>query len=451
MKLLIAFLRVAPGAALALATTASFIAACGADDANGATAGGGTPTGQTPSDAGNVTFPVTDGGILVNEADAGPPACRGDVPSTAAPQASPPPAPALTLAAGYKIETLATVTSPRHLAALPNGDLLVGTSGNRLMLIPGAEADGASGAATTFATLPESQAHGVTFARANCTVYAATTQGIHSMPYVDGQTSATPGSGIAKVRPGGGGGHVTTSLGFSQGQLYASVGSSCNACVETDPTRATIQIMGADGSGMTTRAKRIRNAIAVAVHPQTGSLWAGGAGQDDLPPGHPYEFLDPVTAHAGVADYGWPDCEENHVAYKAGADCSGVVVPRVVVPAYSTIIGAAFYPANQPGTFAFPASHKGGLFLSLHGSWHDANGKYIAAPRVVFVEMDGDTPKIPVDWADPQKQLTDFVAGFQLADGTTRIGRPSGVAVGARGSLFVADDQANVVYRIRPK
>jgi glucose/arabinose dehydrogenase len=43
-----------------------------------------------------------------------------------------------------------------------------------------------------------------------------------------------------------------------------------------------------------------------------------------------------------------------------------------------------------------------------------------------------------------------FVGGFQLADGVTRIGKPTGIAVGAQGSLFVADDVNGMVYRIRP-
>ena len=64
--------------------------------------------------------------------------------------------------------------------------------------------------------------------------------------------------------------------------LYVSVGSSCNNCQpELDPTRATIQQMQLDGSGVTPRAEHIRNAIALATSPQSGALWAGVAGQDE--------------------------------------------------------------------------------------------------------------------------------------------------------------------------
>jgi glucose/arabinose dehydrogenase len=231
--------------------------------------------------------------------------------------------------------------------------------------------------------------------------------------------------------------------------LYVGVGSSCNACVETDPTRATVQKMALDGGGMTTQAKRFRNALALATDPSTGNVWAGGAGQDSLAQQHPYEFMDAVSTRTAPADYGWPDCEENHVAYTQGANCGGVVVPMLEFPAYSTIIGAAFYPASQSGSYAFPAAWRGGMFAGIHGSWHTSANVPIDPPHVAFVPFSGAAPARAVNWSDPTAQWNDFFTGFQDASGA-RIGRPTGVAVGAQGSLFVADDTANAIYRIRP-
>jgi glucose/arabinose dehydrogenase len=64
--------------------------------------------------------------------------------------------------------------------------------------------------------------------------------------------------------------------------------------------------------------------------------------------------------------------------------------------------------------------------------------------------MHGDAPRTPVDWSNPDAQWHEFVGGFQQPDGS-RIGRPTGVAVGIDGSLFVADDGSGTIYRIRPK
>jgi glucose/arabinose dehydrogenase len=298
---------------------------------------------------------------------------------------------------------------------------------------------------------------GIAYDAFGCTIYISAQHGLYAIAYTDGMTSAASGPAIANVRTGpvapdsDGDIHTTTSVAIANGAVYLGVGSSCNACAEVDPTRATVQQLGLDGSNMRTRATRIRNPIALAMNPATGTLWAGGAGQDDLPLGHPYEFFDAVSLQPALADYGWPVCEENRNPYGSGADCSATAVPRIELPAYSTLIGAAFYPLAPTGAHAFAAPYRGGLFITAHGSWHMTGSAYYTPPRVAYVPMSGDAPLTAVDWSDPAAQWTELVGGFQLADGTTRLARPTGVTVGAQGSLFVADDQGGLIFRIRPK
>jgi glucose/arabinose dehydrogenase len=338
------------------------------------------------------------------------------------------------------------------LAFAPNGDLFVGTAGSKVYLVPNADGALTAAAPKVFAELGDSPAAGVALdtSSGNSALYVGTQFGVYRIPYTAGdQTAQSAPVKIARVRPGGASDHSTTSVAVAGSTLYASVGSSCNACTETDPTRATVQQMAFDGSGMTAKAVHIRNAIALAFNPNTGTVWAGGAGQDSLPAGHPYEYFDALTLHAGVADYGWPDCEENHVAYTQGANCSNAVVPLVEFPAYATIIGAAFYPATPSGAYHLPQQYAGGAFVAMHGSWHTQNGVPVAPPRVAFVPMTGDAPLSAVNWSDPTKQWSDFVTGFQRPDGS-RIGRPTGVAVGPQGDVFVADDDTGNIYRIRP-
>lgn len=347
----------------------------------------------------------------------------------------------LTVPSGFAAEKIADVAGARELAVAPNGDLFVGTLGNAIYVVPDAEKN--PGEPRKFATFDDRPMAGV-FLDGE-TLYAGGQFGVYRIPYRAGDREARAApQKIAGVRTGGGRGHSTTTVVVSKGVLYASVGSSCNACEESDATRATVQAMAPDGKNMHARAVDIRNAIALAVDPQSGGVWAGVAGRDDLEHGHPYEIFDDVTAHAGTPDYGWMKCYDDRKPI-GGASCANVTLPKVVFPAYDTPIGAAFYPADPKGAYAFPASYRGGVFVALHGSWHQPP----VAPRVAFVPFKGGEPAKAVDWSHPAAQWTEFGGGCQSAGGS-RACRPTGVAVGNDGSLFVGDDQNGAVYRIRP-
>lgn len=361
---------------------------------------------------------------------------------------------------GFQVETIATVPGVRELAVLPDGDLIAGTRGSDLYIVP--DVEGNAGEPHVFAHFDDTRASGVTYAPQRHEIYVGTEHHVWAIPYRAGRTAASVRR-IADVRTGppapgtDGDDHTTTSVAYANGLLYVSAGSSCNAtmgggkpCAEVDPTRAAVSVAKPHDTTLSQRAKRIRNAIALAVNPQTHSVWVGDAGQDDLPFGHPYEFLDDLSAHRGDADYGWPECEENRHAYVPGADCSHTVEPLVELPAYATVVGAAFYPAAE-GRDAFPPPYRGGLFVAAHGSWHRGpDGCNAEPPRVVFVAMHGDRPATPVDWKNPAAQWSDFVTGFQSGC-SGRSGRPTGIAVGSQGSLFIGDDDAGVIYRVRPK
>jgi glucose/arabinose dehydrogenase len=358
-------------------------------------------------------------------------------------RAAAPPA-GLTVPAGFIIERIATVENAREIVVAPNGDLFVATSGNTIDVVP--DAQGSAGPAKTFVQINDHPVAGIALDGER--MYLGAQFGVYELPYRDGDRNARAiPRKIATLRTSGvARDHTTTSVAVAGKRLYAAVGSSCNNCdPDLDATRASVQSMDLDGSGMTPKARHVRNAIALATNPQTGTLWIGVAGQDELAKGHPYEMFDPLTLHAGTADYGFPYCYENHQAV-GGHDCSNQTVARVVMPAYATPIGAAFYPAHPAGAYAFPEAYRGGAFVTLHGSWHQPP----VPPRVVFVAMIGDDPKTPVDWNDPATQWKDFVRGWQLPDGR-RVARPTGVAVGPDGSLFVSDDLDGGIYRIRPE
>ncbi|MDQ6932630.1 MAG: hypothetical protein M3160_05580, partial [Candidatus Eremiobacteraeota bacterium] len=286
---------------------------------------------------------------------------------------------------------------------------------------------------------------GVTIA--NGAMYAGSQFAVWRIPYKVGDRIARGApEKVASVRTSGAfSAHVTTSVAYSKGVLYASVGSSCNVCdPELDATRASIQQIPNSTQRMSPKAVHIRNAIALAVNPNTASVWAGVAGQDELQHGHPYEIFDAVTLHPGVADYGWPYCYENRRQTKGGHSCADAVIPRVIFPAYETPIAAAIYPAHPTGKHVFAQRYWGGAFVSLHGSWHQP----LVPPRVAFVSMHGDAPAKTVNWSDPNVQWSEFVGGYQ-GSSKVRSGRPSGVAIGPQGDVFLSDDDNGNIYRIR--
>jgi|SRR5579884_502188 len=343
---------------------------------------------------------------------------------------------------------IAAVAGARELAMSPSGDLYVGTRGGDVYVIRRAE-NTAPGPPAVYVHFDDAPAAGVAFG--NGTLYVGTQHAVWAVRNGRAQKLAAVRTG--NPPPGSDGDvHATTSIALDGNTIYASVGSSCNACVETDPTRATVGRI--DAGRYVPIARRIRNAIALAVDPLTHALWASDAGQDELPAGHPYEFLDDVAAHRLPVDYGWPFCYENR-RHKPGTNdsCSHVVVPQAIFPAYETPIGAAFYPSNMRARYAFPQAYAGGAFVTLHGSWHGpAQGlPGYEPPRVVFMPMRDGRPLHAANWNDPTAQWSEFAGGYQQGGTIVRSGRPTGIAVGPLGDLFIADDFSGALYRIRPK
>lgn len=352
----------------------------------------------------------------------------------------------ITVPPQFTITRIATVSGARELAFSPRGDLYVGTRGNAVYVVRRADSR-APAPAHVYVRFDDAPASGVAYG--NGLLYVGTQHAVwrvrngHPEKLASVRTGSPPAGSDGDV-------HTTTSLALDAATIYASVGSSCNECVETDATRATIGKI--ERGRYVPVARRIRNAIALAVDPRTHALWAGDAGQDELPVGHPYEFFDDVGAHRAPVDYGWPVCYENR-KHKPGtnANCTTTAIPQVIFPPYETPIGAVFYPAGRRARYAFPAQYAGGAFVTLHGSWHGpAQGlRGYEPPRVVFVPMRDGHPLRAADWTNPSKQWIRFVSGYQHGGTLERIGRPTGIAVGPLGDLFVADDLTGAIYRIR--
>jgi glucose/arabinose dehydrogenase len=190
-----------------------------------------------------------------------------------------------------------------------------------------------------------------------------------------------------------------------------------------------------DVSGQTATRERLfasglRNAVGLAIHPQTGELWATNNGRDmmgdDLPP-------DTVYIVEDAADYGWPSCHSGDIIdpqFGSNGSCEGVVEPVVEMQAHAAPLGLTFYDGNS-----FPEEYRGDLFIALHGSW---NRSTPFGYKVV---------RLPFENGQPAAQVIDFATGWLQADNSAS-GRPAGVTVGSDGALYASDDKGGFIYRI---
>jgi glucose/arabinose dehydrogenase len=227
------------------------------------------------------------------------------------------------------------------------------------------------------------------------------------------------------------GGHWTREIVFGQdGMLYVSVGSSCNICEEDDARRAAVVRYRPDGSDETIVAEGLRNSAGLAVHPETGAIWASQNERDmlgdDLPP-------EEINILSDGDHFGWPYCYGGRVPnpeYRDRANaCRTTVPPALEIQAHSAPLGMVFYTADQ-----FPEEYRGDLFVALHGSW---NRSERTGYKLVRVRVEGGRPL----------SYEDFAAGWLTAGRVS--GRPVYPEVGPDGSLFLSDDDGGRIYRIR--
>lgn len=228
-----------------------------------------------------------------------------------------------------------------------------------------------------------------------------------------------------------GGDHTTrTILAGPDGNLYLSIGSTCNVCVESDPHRAAIWVYHLDGSGGRLYSRGLRNAVGMAVNPWNRQIWVTVNGRDYMGDNTPPET---IYALQDGGNYGWPRCQAGDIIdpdYGHAGDCKGVVQPLLNMQAHSAPLGLAFYNAPQ-----FPQRYHG-LFVAFHGSW---NRSIPTGFKVVFIPLDAS--------GRITGPAQDYATGW-LTNNDTAVGRPVGLAVGPDGALYISDDKAGMIYRI---
>jgi glucose/arabinose dehydrogenase len=148
------------------------------------------------------------------------------------------------------------------------------------------------------------------------------------------------------------------------------------------------------------------------------------------------------------ADYGWPECyyhqQQNKLvlAPEYGGDggktvgvCAQRQAPVAAFPGHWAPNDLAIYHGTR-----FPAAYRGGAFIAFHGSWNrapDPQGGY----NVVF------QPLVDGKASGPLVVFADGFAGAYKDPGWAAF-RPTGLAEGPDGALYVSDDVHGRIWRV---
>jgi len=334
---------------------------------------------------------------------------------------------------GFQVSIFAGVDSPRMMVFSPGGVLIASDSDNgKVIALPDSKHTGKSErSAVVLSGLNEP--HGLGFYQGK--FYVAENDKVRSYDWDESNLRASNPKTLTDLP--GRGGHSTRTLIFHGDKMYVSAGSSCNACVEKDPRRATVMEFNPDGSGQRIFAKGLRNAVGLAVNPKTDTVWVTVNGRDWLGDNLPPETIYDLGRDGG--DFGWPYCYGDRVPdpnfTKSGDNrCQNVIPPKVQMQAHSAPLGLAFYAGTM-----FPAEYRNNIFVAFHGSW---NRSEPTGYKVVRVKLD--------DKGQPVGGAEDFITGWLPQGGkkNSEMGRPVGIVFGSDGSMYVSDDRAGVIYRI---
>lgn len=347
---------------------------------------------------------------------------------------------------GFKVdEFVAGLENPRMVRVAPNGDIFVAESRpGRIRVLRAAGGKGKAEVSEIFVSGLD-RPFGIAFYPLGANpkyVYVANTGSVVRFAYQNGDLKARGAAEmIVPNLPGGGqlrgGGHWTRDVAFSKDgkKMFVSVGSKSNAQEkpnDDEERRADILQFNTDGTGERIYASGVRNAVGIAIHPQTGELWASvnerdGLGDDLVP--------DYITRIRENGFYGWPwfYLGANQDPRHKGSHPElrdRIIVPDVLVQSHSASLGMVFYTGSQ-----FPKEFTNEAFAAQHGSWNRARRTGYKVIRVPL--RDGAATGV----------YEDFMTGFVTREGDVW-GRPVAVAVARDGALLVTDDGSNTVWRV---
>jgi glucose/arabinose dehydrogenase len=367
----------------------------------------------------------------------------------------------------------------RHIALRSNGDLYVQMSklheGKGLAALRDNNGDGKADQVEYFGNHP-----GTGMAIKGNYLYCSSDEAVFRYEWKDGQLA--PGED-AKVLLVGGfpkqNEHAAKSLTLDNaGHIYVNVGAPSNACQLNNRSEGspgqdpcpqlefqagiwqfdagkTAQQQAKDGKRY---AFGIRNSVALEWNDDANSLFALQHGRDQLSQFWGKLFTDEQNAELPAEEFlqidegdffGWPYCYFDQLQGKKvlapeyGGDgkkqvrCETVKPPIVAFPGHMGPNDLVFYNGSQ-----FPEKYRNGAFIAFHGSWN----------RSPLMQKGYNVVFVPFKDGKPSGEWEVFAEGFAGIDPIPSPGdakhRPTGLATGADGALYVADSREGKIWKI---
>jgi glucose/arabinose dehydrogenase len=262
----------------------------------------------------------------------------------------------------------------------------------------------------------------------------------------------------------------------AKGQMFVDMGTATNSCqpknrqagvpgaepcVEKE-TRGGTWLYSADKldqkfSPAERYVSGLRNGMGLSLD-ASGRLYATQHGRDQLLQNWGKLYTDAkmttelpaeeLVVETKGADFGWPNCYYDNfqkklvLAPEYGGDggkmvgvCASKQAPVAAFPAHWAPNDMTIYNAK-----AFPTAYRGGAFIAFHGSWNRAPAVQDGF-NVVFQPLrDGKASGDYVVFADG-------FAGPNKASGKATF-RPTGVAVGPDGALYISEDTKGRIWKV---
>jgi glucose/arabinose dehydrogenase/mono/diheme cytochrome c family protein len=395
----------------------------------------------------------------------------------------------LTLPAGFCATVFADgIGHARHMVAAPNGVLYVNTwsgsyygddaphPGGFLVALQDKNGAGKADVNERFGETVQSGGHGGTgIGIYKGAVYAEINDRIVRYSLLPNSiVPSGPADTIVSRLPLGGDHPMHPFIITADGTIYVDVATATNSCQAQNRTlespglnpcselntRGGIWRYDADKTNqMFTPTERyatgIRNGEGFAIEPN-GQLLVTQHGRDQLHANWPKLFKPEQEATLPAeellllkqnGDYGWPECyydafmrklilsPEYGGNGKAIGVCANKLGPIAAFPAHWAPNAMVQYDKER-----FPAHYRQGVFIAFHGSWDRApypQGGY----NVVFQPLEGDR-------ASGECEI--FADGFAGAVKSPADAehRPTGLAVGPDGALYISDDVRGRIYQI---